>query len=212
MRAYRDSTISRWYVKGKSDLSQQGTPPNRQQTGNAYCMCGDFGPNNGRCDVCGYTFTIFRKPKPPGVKINDGGLIRDREYDPLRLEGRLSGWCYCGKIGIVGNECKRCHYEFTNDPNLLTREYDPLEKREKTGEIHRIAHSSEENSRDKGNSRLQNSLIAGEKDQAYLRGYSNWQLKYGSSSREHLASRIFSVVVICAMVLVVILVATSVSQ
>ena len=187
-------------------MSQQGNRPKPLSDTTAACMCGDEGPNNERCDVCGYTFTIFRKPKPRGVKLNDGGFILDEEYDPL------SGWCYCGKIGIVGNECKRCHYEFTNDPNLLTREYDPLEKREKTGEIHRIAHSSEENSRDKGNSRLQNNLIAGRKNSGYLRGYSNWQLKYGSSSREHLASRIFKVALICAMVLVVILVATSVSQ
>ena len=192
-------------------FSQQGTPPNRNQTRNAYCMCGESGPNNETCDVCEYNFTSFRQPKPRGVKINDGAFIRDREYDPL------SGWCYCGKTGIVGNECKRCHYEFTNDPNLLTREYDPAEKWEQTGDIHRIANSPEENSRDNEHSRLQNFLERGSqrKGPVHHRGYfekSNWQLKYGPGARVNLANRIFRVVSICAMVLVVILVATSGSQ
>jgi hypothetical protein len=187
-------------------LSQQGNRPKPLSDTTAACMCGDEGPNNERCDVCGYTFTIFRKPKPRGVKLNDGGFILDEEYDPL------SGWCYCGKTGIVGNACKRCHYEFTNDPNLLTREFDPLEKWEKTGQIHRIANSPEENSRDNEHSRLQNHL---EGFSGFGRGYfekSNWQLKYGPGARVNLANRIFRVVSICAMVLVVILVAISGSQ
>ncbi len=59
-------------------MSQQGTPPDRNQTRNAYCMCGDFGPNNGRCDVCGFNFTSFRQPKPQSITLGPSGPVSNR--------------------------------------------------------------------------------------------------------------------------------------
>ena len=133
-------------------MSQQGNRTEPPSDATAACMCGDEGPNGERCDVCGFNFTSFRKPKPRGVRLNGGGLMLDEEYDPLL------GWCYCGKTGPVDEKCKRCYYEFTNDPNLLMREYNSdlyirvgtlgstanTDIWSKTGPIHRIGNSSEE--------------------------------------------------------------------
>lgn len=44
-------------------FSQHGTPPNRIQGPSAYCMCGDEGPIDERCDVCESTFTTSKHPQ-----------------------------------------------------------------------------------------------------------------------------------------------------
>ncbi len=41
-------------------------------------MCGNPGPNNGKCEVCGYNFNTFRRPKPQRIMLEPSGPVSNR--------------------------------------------------------------------------------------------------------------------------------------